>query len=354
MTYAFDALIEQWINEGSVPGAVLAIQVHNRFQFLKAYGSYSDNESMREVQLDTLFDLASLTKVVATLPTVLSLASDGTIQLDDPISMHIKEFPHQGVRVRHLLQHTSGLPADLPFQPRPTSDRQVMLDIMRTSLEADIGSRVKYSDLGFILLGELVKRTTGRPLDQLAKERLFEPLGMADTLFNPVNAGLRERTAATEYVDGAYIVGEVHDEKSYHLGGVSGSAGLFSTASDLLKYMQLWHNTAAGLAPAISREMLELCFDQPYQGRALGWEIRESDDPEYEYVPSSCGLTWPQGSFGHTGFTGTSIWADPKHHLTVIWLTNGVHLGRSNPVRLLRRKLHDQIRSDLIHEMEEG
>jgi len=339
--YAFDALLEGWVKQRLIPGAVLDIRLDGRFRFTKAYGVYSDNTTLRHIRVDTLFDLASLTKVVATLPALLSLVDEGRLGLDDPVIRHAAEFAHPAVTIRQLLQHTSGLPADLPHVPRGCRGRKVLEEIARTPLEAAPGSRVVYSDLGMIVLGEIIARTAGEPLEQAAKRRVFDPLGMSDTGFAPCLPGLARRAAATEYVDGAYIVGEVHDEKCYHMGGVSGSAGLFSTASDLVRYTRLWlHPEKTGI---FSPDLFSECFRRPVGGRALGWEVRHGD-----YLPPACGAAWPIGSFGHTGFTGTSLWIDPQAGLSVVWLTNAVHFGRHTPIRTLRRVLHDRIRAELL------
>jgi len=342
--YTFDALIEGWVNKGDIPGAVLDITVGNRFRFSKSYGGYSDRGTVKYINLDTVFDLASLTKVVATLPVVLSLAGEGLLDLDGAVSQYVPEFTHRTVTIRHLLQHTSGLAADLPFRPRAEQGRKVLEELWLAELEAGPGSRVVYSDLGMILLGEAVQRICGETLDIAAKKRVFEPLGMKETGFMPSKTGLARRAAATEYVDGAYVTGIVHDEKCYHLGGVSGSAGLFSTAADLTRYCKLWLDPEKSLL--ISPDFISECFRQPQQGRGLGWEVYHDTGS----VPASCGTTWPRGSFGHTGFTGTSLWIDPQHELTVVWLTNAVHLGRHTPIRKLRGILHDAVMTAMVQD----
>jgi CubicO group peptidase (beta-lactamase class C family) len=337
-----NTLVDAWVRERQIPGGVVSVAVSNRFRFHKAFGSYTDGAAEKTIVLDTLFDLASLTKVVATLPAVLALAAKGKLGLEDRVRAHMPEFVHDKVTIRHLLTHSSGLPADLPAAPRSARGRQVMDEILRQELLHPPGTRVVYSDLGMILLGEIIARVSGEPLDRYVRKAVFEPLGMNSVTFNP-DVSLKSRIAATELVDGAYIVGEVHDEKCFHLGGVSGSAGLFGTAEELVKYADLWlYPDKYGIIPPA---YIRAALHEPFQNRGLGWEVL--DDPGS--IPYSCGSLWPKGSFGHTGFTGTSLWIDPAHELIVVFLTNAVHFGRNNPLRHLRRKLHDAIFASLFH-----
>ncbi|NOU94003.1 serine hydrolase [Paenibacillus sp. LMG 31456] len=337
-----DILLEGWVQEQKIPGGVVSVIVKNQFQFHKAYGSYSDGKVQRTIGLDTLFDFASLTKVVSTLPGILKLAGEGKINLEHKVKSYLPLFAHEQVTIRHLLMHSSGLPADLPTEPRSAHGRRVMDDILKQQLLTPPGAQVLYSDLGMILLGELIERVSGMPLDQYVRQAVFEPLGMRDARFNP-DESLRMRIAATEFVDEAYIIGEVHDEKCYHLGGVSGSAGLFGSVDDLVKYAHLWlEPNKYGIIPSA---FIQAALNEPLQNRGLGWEVLD----DLQSPPYSCGTLWPRGSFGHTGFTGTSLWIDPSHELIVVFLTNAVHLGRNNPVRHLRRQLHDEIFAALFH-----
>ncbi|WP_248926099.1 serine hydrolase domain-containing protein [Paenibacillus hamazuiensis] len=337
-----DKLVQSWVRERKIPGGVLSVDVNNRFRFQKAYGSFSDGAAERRIALDTMFDLASLTKVVSTLPAVLTLVAAGKLGLNDRVIQYIPEFAHKEVTIRHLLMHSSGLPADLPYEPRTAQGRRVLDDVLKQELLAPPGTKVLYSDLGMILLGEIVARISGEPLDRYVRKAVFGSLGMTETRFNP-DASLKSRIAATELVDGAYVHGEVHDEKCLHLGGVSGSAGLFGTADDLARYARFWLEPEKfGIIPA---ELMRQATREPFQNRGLGWEVLE--DPQSP--PYSCGTLWTPGSFGHTGFTGTSLWIDPSRELTVIFLTNAVHFGRNNPLRHLRRRLHDEIFASLFH-----
>ncbi|TVY10185.1 serine hydrolase domain-containing protein [Paenibacillus cremeus] len=332
-----DRLIEGWISEGLLPGAVIDIAICNRFRFSKAYGTYSDGIKRTEVQLDTLFDIASLTKVTATLPAVLLLADAGKLKLDHPAQEYLREFCQPQVTLRHLLQHAAGLPADLPVVPRHAQRPGLLGEIFGAQLDFPPGESTRYSDLGMILLGLVVERVAGERLDRFVSRTIFEPLGMRDTMYTPPQE-LRHRIAATEWVDEAYVHGEVHDEKSFHLGGVSGSAGLFSTASDLTRYASWW--LQAERHPLLSSSQRTEAVGSPVRGRGLGWEVLQ----ETPFSPSA-GKSWPLGSYGHTGFTGTSLWIEPERGLSVVFLTNAVHLGRGNRIREFRPILHDTVLS---------
>ncbi|SFM07396.1 CubicO group peptidase, beta-lactamase class C family [Paenibacillus sp. 1_12] len=337
-----DKLVQGWVQEQKIPGGVLSVTIKNKFQFFKAYGAYSDGKELKSMALDTIFDLASLTKVVSTLPAILTLAAADKLSLEHKVKTYIPSFNQDQVTIRHLLMHSSGLPADLPAEPRSMQGRRVLDDVLKQELLSPAGQQVVYSDLGMILLGEIISTVSGESLEQYVRKAVFEPLGMTDTRFNPDEA-VRTRTAATEFVDEAYIVGEVHDEKCYHLGGVSGSAGLFSSIFDLAKYADFWLDSEKG--GIIPLPFIQAALSKPLLNRGLGWEVL--GDPQA--IPYSCGTLWGQGSFGHTGFTGTSLWIDPSRELIVVFLTNAVHFGRNNPIRHLRRQLHDEIFSSLFH-----
>jgi CubicO group peptidase (beta-lactamase class C family) len=332
-----DRLVDGWLRDGVLPGAVLDITLFNRFRFCKSYGSYSDGTREHSVQLDTLFDIASLTKVIATLPAVLVLAAERKLSLDSSVQDYLPAFHHPQVTLRHLLMHASGLPPDLSILLRKAHRSGLVDEILAQRLEFQPGTSMRYSDLGMILLGIIVELVSGERLDHFIQRNVFAPLGMHSTLFAP-GPELKDRIAATERVDGAFIIGEVHDEKSFHLGGVSGSAGLFATAGDLARYAAWWLQPESRdiVPPSLMREATA----HPFRGRGLGWEVWH----DRANVPS-CGVSWPAGSFGHTGFTGTSLWIEPELGLSVVFLTNAVHLGRNNRIRELRPVLHEAILS---------
>lgn len=330
-------LVDRWVEERSIPGAVLHISLGSRFRWQQAFGEAGVSDEKKPFTIDTRFDAASLTKVTATLPAVLTLASRGLLALKDPVQRYIPDFRHPEVTIAHLLQHASGLPADLPVMRRSVR-RYVIEEALQQELLFEPGRQVLYSDLGFILLGALVERMTGEKLDIFVRREIHQPLGMADTGFVP-SLSDRHRIAPTEMYNGAYISGEVHDEKSYHMGGVSGSAGLFATAADLARYGEYWLQPDS---PIIRPEWRRMCCAQPFMGRGLGWEVWHGQQPA-----PSCSGRWPHGSFGHTGFTGTSLWIEPQSKLVVVFLTNAVHFGRANPIRQLRPLLHDVIYSSI-------
>ncbi|MFD0715474.1 serine hydrolase domain-containing protein [Paenibacillus sp. GCM10027626] len=338
--YPFDSLIENWVEEKKIPAAVLDVSVGNRFRFQKAYGSWGNSQGKHAASLDTLFDLASLTKVAVTLPAALVLISEGKLQLEDKVTMHLPRFRHREVTIRHLLMHASGLPDDLGPRPWSAVGRDVIGEAYGEELLFTPGSRTLYSDLGMILLAEIISRLSGEPLDRLARRLVFDPLGMETARFRPEGAW-KERAAATEMVEGQFISGEVHDEKTHQMGGVSGSAGLFSAAEDMYKYAKYWLNPEQGRL-AIAPELLKECVAHPLQTRGIGWEMWNGTDPV------SCGQYFSPGSFGHNGSTGTSLWIDPERELTVVFLTNIVHNGQSGLLRTVRPMLHDAVYTSLF------
>ncbi|GIP40364.1 esterase [Paenibacillus sp. J31TS4] len=337
-----DQLLERWVEEKRIPGGVVDISVGDRFRYRKAVGWYHDGSGRRPMQLSTMFDAASLTKVTSTLPSVLSLVADGRLGLDDPVARYLPAFGSPEVTIRHLLAHHSGLPADLTGHKNREGGRDIAGEVMSLSLLSPPGTEVRYSDPGFILLGWIVEKLTGERLDAYAKRVVFEPAGMTDSTFNPP-AALRPRIAATEAYKDGFIHGEVHDEKAFLLGGVCGSAGLFTTADDLFRYTRRW--LYPDRYPLLTPELVRESTRTQAPTRGLGWQVWAGEEDGL-----SCGPLWPHGSFGHTGFTGTSVWIAPEQELTVIFLTSGVHFGRSNPVRFLRPELHSLIYTSLFGE----
>ncbi|MEK3917685.1 serine hydrolase [Paenibacillus sp. FSL H7-0331] len=330
--------IQNWVELNQIPGAVLDISLGSKLRWHKEWGSYSDGQKIRDIKYNTMFDAASLTKVTATLPAILLLEQHKQLSLNDPVQKYIPDFRHGLITIRQLLQHSSGLPADLPRVDR-YEPRDVVKDILQQELVYETGTKVVYSDLGFILLGSVIEELTRQRLSEFVTKQIFQPLGMKDTTFVP-DMSLKERIAATEADGNGYIVGQVHDEKCYQMGGISGSAGMFTTAADLLQYARSWLTPEESLLTPGQRE---LCVTNPFQGRGLGWEVWQGQP-----VIPSCGQSWPFGSFGHTGFTGTSLWIEPHSELIVVFMTNAVHYGRSTPIRELRPLVHEAIYSSLV------
>ena len=332
-------LVRAAVDDGVVPGAVLitgrgAAGPVRSF----AYGVTAVGPAGRPVAEETVFDLASLTKVVGTATAVLRLADEGVLSLDDPVTSYLPDLAGEGkqdMTIRHLLSHSSGLPAHRDFWRLPGSRADRIAAVLREPLESAPGAAVCYSDLGFILLGEVVAAVQGKPLDQAVQELVLTPLGLAHTRYLPP-AEWHDRTAATEAPPGGEPkVGVVHDENAESLGGVAGHAGLFGTAPDLASYLQLcW---LAEDSPVLSAGIRAEALRSQTVGidgvRGLGWTLRGD---RWDHMSDG----WPATGAGHTGFTGTSLALDPVGGLWVVLLTNAVHLGRGARAKELRRTVH--------------
>ena len=318
--------------DSAFPGAVVAVGSHGKLVLLAAVGHYGFDDP-RPVDTTTVYDLASLTKVIGLTTVCMQLVNEGKLDLDAPIQRYVPAFKgpnKERVTVRHLLTHSSGLPAWRPLYTETTTRANAMALADTTPLATDPGTSMVYSDLGAIVLTQAVEGITGQRLDALLAARVFGPLGMRDTRFLPPPEW-KDRIAPTERSqDGTIIRGTVHDENAWRLGGVSGHAGLFSTAPDMSKFafwlLDQWH----GRTPSAVRLPAELVRtwtrrqDPAGSTRALGWDT-PSGQPT-----SSAGTKLGPLAFGHTGFTGTSIWFDPEQDLFIILLTNRVNPTREN------------------------
>lgn len=338
--------LEYEINLDHLPGAVVQVMYKGEIILREAIGHRAITPSKKKVMTeDTVFDLASLTKVVGTLPAVLSLIDDGLVRLDDPVSYFLPEFAKHNkkdVTLRHLLTHTSGLPAHRKFYKSQKTTDEIINAICDETLMAPVGKQVMYSDLGFMLLYKIIEKVTEMPYPMFLNRTIFQPLKMINTCFNPQFP--KESYAATEYSEslGDYRYGIVHDENAELMGGISGHAGIFSTIDDLTRFAQMIENngmyqgerilSSSGLQ--MSRENFTP-FDEDFRG--LGWMLKSQS-------LASCGDYFSMSSYGHTGFTGTSIWFDPAIDLNVILLTNRVHYGRQPHIIRLRPRLHNLIR----------
>jgi CubicO group peptidase (beta-lactamase class C family) len=303
--------------------------------------------SARAIRPDTVFDLASLTKVVATTTVTLALAARGALALDDPVAAYLPRFTaarpaaQPKATVRHLLTHTSGLPGSRKFYQWCRTREELLDDLYLTPLNAPPGTTVAYSDPGFIVLGELVAAVTGSTLDDAARRLVFAPLGMTSAGFIP--SGPPARFAATERradsADGSPWTGTVHDENARLLGGAAGHAGLFATAADLARFAAWWVSDTDAVVPAaLRREAATSQTTGQTAGlggcRGLGWTCR-GDGFDILDPP------WPSTAVSHTGFTGTSLALDPATGWWVVLLTNAVHAGRdATAIRALRRAVH--------------
>lgn len=331
-----DQVVGQAIDRGELPGAVVLVLHRGEVVFRKAYGARSKEPQVVPMTADAVFDLASLTKPIATATSVMILMEQRRVRLSDPVSQHLPDFGQAGkekITVEQLLLHTSGLIADNPLKDYEDGPASALARIHQLTPRAEPGSRFIYSDVNYIVLGELVERLGAMPLDQFARQHIFDPLGMTSTMYRPTDE-LRRRVAPTEQRDGRWLVGEVHDPRAWKLGGVAGHAGLFSTADDLAVYARVL--LAGGEYRGkrlLSPEMVRLMTTpRPVPGglRALGWDVQTS-------YSANRGELFPAGeSFGHTGFTGTSLWLHPARATAVLFLSNRVHphgKGNVNRVR---------------------
>jgi CubicO group peptidase (beta-lactamase class C family) len=315
-----DAIVQAGVARGVYPGAAVVVGTSSAILHARGYGHFTWSSASAVPSADsTLWDVASLTKVVATTGAVALLVDRGRLALDAPVSRYLPRFTGNGrerVTVRMLLAHTSGLPAGLDPAARPRGRDSVLALLYRTPLRRAPGSAEQYSDLNAILLGLIVEQVAGRSLDQFAASELFTPLAMATTRFLPPRAW-RPRIAPTAQWRGTPLAGEVNDATSGRMGGVAGHAGVFGTAIDLARYAQWWLRRGAG-GPAIRSATIDTFLAPTGGPRLLGWESRAATD----YTPSPYGALLSARAYGHTGYTGTMLWIDPARDLFVIFLTN--------------------------------
>lgn len=332
-------LVDEAVAAHSIPGAVVSVGIGPAAVVTHAAGQ-ADTLDARPMTPDTIFDIASLTKVVATTTAMLALIGSGRLGLDDAVAGYLPEtvWPRQ-VTIRHLLTHTSGLPASRKFYEWCATRDEVLHTLYQTSLEAPPGTRLAYSDLGFMALGELITAVTGESHQAAVRRLVTDPLGMRSTCFNP--SGSAERFAATEVHDGSPLTGVVHDENARMMGGVAGHAGLFSTVADLARFAQWWVSAEDAPVPVSLRRIATQCQTSGLRDseglpgcRGLGW-VCPGDRHDI------LGGAWSSTSVSHTGFTGTSLAMDPGSGLWVVLLTNSVHFGRdATAIKSLRRALH--------------
>ena len=347
---AYD-IVEAGIKDKAFPGATLAVGYRGKVA-IRAFGHLTYDAKSPSVNVNTMYDIASLTKVVATTTLVEKLVEGDfpvPLDLDARIERYLPEWAkgpqpewRQMVTVRHLMTHTSGLPPFKEYWRTSKSKQDTLNKIFVEPLEYEPGTKEVYSDLGIILMAEIIQRLTGKPLNVLANENIFQPLGMTNTMYLPPKK-IWPTIAPTEF-DKQYrhrqIQGEVHDENAAAIGGVSGHAGVFSTAPDLAAFCQMYLNGGVYAHQRIVRRATIAQFTAPQPlsngARTLGWA-----------VPTPGGLSghyFGPHSFGHTGFTGTSIWIDPDRQLFVVFLTNRVYPTRENQkIQEVRRTLHDAI-----------
>ncbi|HZH97609.1 MAG TPA: serine hydrolase domain-containing protein [Fimbriimonadaceae bacterium] len=358
-----DALVEQGIEDAAFPGACYAVGTRDQV-WIKSFGRHMYCPESKPIREDTIWDLASVSKVVGATSAAMLLHDAKALDLDSKVSSLIPDFGQEGkqdITVRNLLLHDSGLAAFRPFHQKYRSSLDVMMAIYREALEYPTGTKTVYSDLGIVTLGKLIEKITSTSLDDFVSENVFTRLGMKDTLYKP--AAVRERCAPTEAVEEwrmklreirgvelpctscphedsrHYIQGEVHDPTAMVLGGVAGHAGLFSTAGDLAKFMRLMLNFGEWQGKRLFQAETVRLFtmrQSEKSSRGIGWDTPAPN--------SSAGTLFSKSSFGHTGYTGTSVWGDLERGIFSILLTNRVHPSAENTKLLpLRGKFQDEV-----------
>jgi len=334
-----DAAINEAIADNKCPGGVLWLE-HKGESYHKAFGKRALVPAEETMTEDTIFDAASLTKVVACTPAVMLLIERGKLSLDDKVAKYLPEFAAEekgDITIKHLLTHTSGLRPDVSLRPDWSGQTNAIRLACEEKLSVSPGEKVIYSDTGMYVLGEIVHRVSGLPLDEFARREIYEPFGMKDTGFNPPKEKLG-RIAPTEVERDTPVRGIVHDPRARRMGGVAGHAGLFFTAADLARYARMLLNGGEldgvrSFKPETVKLMTTVQTPPDVNARrGLGWDI----DSSYS---GPRGKLFPLGSFGHTGWTGTSLWIDPFSNTFVIFLSNRNHPTEKGSVIALRAKL---------------
>ncbi|MGH7596665.1 MAG: glycoside hydrolase family 3 N-terminal domain-containing protein [bacterium] len=338
-------VMQNAVRDSVFPGAVLLVARNGLIVMDEAFGKMGYKEFDRPMPLDAFFDMASVTKCVATTTACMLLYERGLLDLDAPVQKYLPEFVganKEKVTIRHLLTHSSGLTAYRRYFLDHHAPGEIIKVILNEPLENPLGSKTVYSDLGIILLGKIVEKLSGQPLDVFCREQIFTPLKMNETFYNPPQE-LLPRIVPTEFDSwrGRMIHGQVHDENAFALGGVSGHAGLFSTARDLATFLNMLLNGGAYEGGRLLKSETIALFTARQNivagsSRALGWDTADGKN--------SAGHLMSQRAFGHTGFTGTSVWTDPEKNMFVILLSNRVHPTRNNQKLLsFRANLHDAL-----------
>jgi uncharacterized protein YbbC (DUF1343 family)/CubicO group peptidase (beta-lactamase class C family) len=320
-----DGAVERAIAAGKIPGAVVLVGRRGKVAYARALGRRAVAPGSEPMTRDTVFDLASLTKPVATATSIMILVEEGKLRLEDTLARLLPEFDNHGkgaITVEQLLRHRSGLVADNPLGDYAGGPDLAWKRLAELDLTSPPGARFRYSDVNYLILGRLVERVAGQPLDRFAAAHIFGPAGMGDTAFRPIGEEQRDvvpagRIAPTEPDGGLMLRGVVHDPRARALGGVAGHAGLFSTADDLAVFIVRFLQGRI-VAPATVRRMIDPGSTPPHEWRGLGWDI----DSAYS---APRGSLFGSRSFGHTGFTGTSLWIDPETETFVILLSSRLH-----------------------------
>jgi CubicO group peptidase (beta-lactamase class C family) len=356
------AVIDEAIQRKELPGAVLLVARKGKTVIRRAYGESQWVPEHKPMTVDMIFDLASMTKPVATATAIMILAEQGKISLWDRVTMHVPEFvPYadpwgtkgEDARIWHLLTHTSGLP---PYTDAETARKafgggervtpeQLVGYIAQLPKTDPPGAAFHYSCLGYITMADIVRRLTGKTIDVFAEENIFKPLGMSHTLYRAAER-FRDKCVPTQVFDGKPLVGIVHDPLARLQGGISGNAGLFSTADDLAVFAQMILNKGEYkgtriLSPLAVERMTSIYPRTAAAGRGLGWDLSSV------YASNGGDLFGPQ-AFGHTGYTGTSIWIDPETETIVILLTNSVHPDDKGQAVPLRSRVANVVAASIV------
>lgn len=338
------AILQQAISERAFPGCAVSVLHLGKLVALKGLGRFTYDSASPAVQADTIFDLASVSKVVATTPMAMLLYERGQLDLDAPVASLLPEFAgddprRDEVTVRMLLAHSSGLPAYERLFEHASTREELLRAALTTPLAADPGARAEYSDIGFVILGELLARLADEPLDRFCRREVFGPLAMARTGYCPPAAWRAQipPTVDDHTFRHRVVQGEVHDENASVLGGIAGHAGVFGPAYDVALFA---HAMLTGGRPILRPETVALFTRRqaqpPGTARALGW-----DTPSQ---PSQSGRYLSQAAFGHLGYTGTSLWIDPGHQLAIILLTNRTWPDHSSQtIKQVRPRFHDAL-----------
>jgi CubicO group peptidase (beta-lactamase class C family) len=355
-----DAAVKASILAGEIPGAVVLVSRHGRTAYFKAFGNRSVQPKQEAMTTDTIFDVSSLTKVMATAPSVMMLVENGVLRLDDRVKRYLPSFAGGGkdsITLKQLLTHYSGLPPDFDLSKNWFGYQAALEELWKIKTESEPGSAFAYSDLNFIALGEIVHTESGVKLDEFAHEHIFGPLGMNDTCFRPPSSRI-DRIAPTEprkntlqYLKGQAagenldqpLRGEVHDPTSWRMGGVAGHAGLFSTARDIAIYAQMLLDKGSYAGGRLLSPLTITAMTRPQnpvhsvQTRGFGWDIESN-------YSSPRGDIFYEG-YGHTGFSGTSLWIHPPSDAFIIVLTNRVHPDGGKDINHLRAAIANIVAS---------
>lgn len=336
------ALLEDAIDDGQMAGAVVMMSRKGELVYSTAVGDAQVEPQRRPMQLDTVFDLASLTKPVATATSVMCLVDQGKLDIDTKIATQFPEFAEQGkqdITVEDLLLHRGGLIADNSLRDYSDDQQQNWTNICSLKPLAKPGERFVYSDVGFIVLGKVVEHVSGQTLDAFSKQAIYTPLKMTETGFNPPMPR-QQRAAATEQQDGKWLVGQVHDPRAARMNGVAGHAGLFSTAADLVRFGEALCRGGAGPDARILSEETVALMTQPRQvprgTRGYGWDVQSP-------YSSNRAEGYSDAAFGHGGFTGTVLWIDPQQQVVFVFLSNRLHPDGKGSVNKLAAQVADQL-----------